>query len=408
MAKKTRGIKILNIVIPVYNEGDNFEATYRAIKTQIKTPHRVFVCYDFDEDNTLPVVKEIMRHDPSILLVKNTFGRGPRNALRSGFMSTKNDGPILVIMGDLCDDLKIVDKMYHKWEEGYKIVCASRYMKGGKQIGGPAIKRAMSKLAGASLFYIRKVPTHDITNNFRLYDFRVIQECELSPNGGFEVAMEITLKAFINGHKIAELPTTWRDRSAGKSKFKLLEWLPSYLYWYLYVLARKKKSFTPAFIPNRLYAKIVRNTPLPCVDIVPVRISGGKLEIGIIERATGSEAGKLAVIGGRIMLNETVTEAIARHLKNDLNIHTFSYHKINSEPRPFLLQQYLKGSTVRGNFGFDPTKHAVTPTYLVRIQGTPKPSNEASQYHWITKNELPKDSAYNQRYVMSEAFKKLS
>jgi hypothetical protein len=50
--------------------------------------------------------------------------------------------------------------------------------------------------------------------------------------GGFEIGMEITVKAFIHGCKIAEVPTTWTDRAAGASNFKLWKWLPSYFHWY--------------------------------------------------------------------------------------------------------------------------------------------------------------------------------
>jgi hypothetical protein len=44
--------------------------------------------------------------------------------------------------------------------------------------------------------------------------------------------MEITVKAFIAGYKISEVPTEWRDREEGKSNFKLWKWLPNYLHWY--------------------------------------------------------------------------------------------------------------------------------------------------------------------------------
>jgi hypothetical protein len=35
---------------------------------------------------------------------------------------------------------------------------------------------------------------------------------------------------------IAETPTTWRDRTAGESRFQLKKWLPKYLYWYGYAM----------------------------------------------------------------------------------------------------------------------------------------------------------------------------
>jgi dolichol-phosphate mannosyltransferase len=29
------------------------------------------------------------------------------------------------------------------------------------------------------------------------------------------------------------VPTTWRDRTSGKSNFKLRQWLPNYVHWYV-------------------------------------------------------------------------------------------------------------------------------------------------------------------------------
>lgn len=240
MPKKVQKKPLLHIVTPVFNEGDNFPALYKQVKKDIKTPHKLVVVYDFDEDNTVPVAKKYRAKDKSIVLHKNTRGRGALNALLSGFDYVK-DGPMLVIMADLCDDLRLVDKMYKEYLNGATIVCPSRFVKGGKQIGGPAFKRFLSRMAGTSLHYVRGLPTHDATNSYRMYDKDFINSIKIESTGGFEVAMEITVKAFRQRKKIVEMPTTWKDRTAGESKFKLWKWLPSYLKWYFYALGPKVK-----------------------------------------------------------------------------------------------------------------------------------------------------------------------
>ncbi len=226
---------LLHIISPVYNEADNFPALHAEIKKYINTPHKLVVVYDFDEDNTVPVVKKYQKKDKDVILHKNERGRGALNALLSGFDYVKS-GPVLVIMADLSDDLRIVDDMYAKYLEGYAVVCGSRYMKGGKQIGGPLLKRTLSRLAGTSLHWIRRLPTHDVTNNFKMYDKAFLDTIKIESQGGFEVAMEITVKAFKQKQKITELPSTWRDRTAGEANFKLWKWLPSYLRWYWYAI----------------------------------------------------------------------------------------------------------------------------------------------------------------------------
>ncbi len=232
--------KELNIVIPVFNEEKNFPNTYKEIKEFIKIPHTIYVVYDFDEDTTVPVVKKLAKTNPKLKLVKNTIGRGPLNALRTGFAAVKS-GPVLVVMADLSDDLRKVEDMMCLYEQGNQIVCGSRYARGGRQIGGPFIKRTLSRAAGVSLRYLRGIPTHDATNNFKLYDSELLHEIEIESSKGFCVAMEITVKAYLNGKKIAEVPSTWRDRTEGEANFKLMAWLPEYLHWYFFAFRPKKK-----------------------------------------------------------------------------------------------------------------------------------------------------------------------
>jgi hypothetical protein len=197
--------------------------------------------YDFDADTTLPVARQLSIDRPWLKLVKNTLGRGVVGALRTGFAAA-GSGPALVVMADLSDDLRIVGEMLARYRAGYRIVCASRYMRGGKQLGGPWLKRTLSRCAGLSLYWAAGLPTHDATNNFRLYDAAWVNDLEIESTGGFELALELTAKAFRRGIPITEVPTTWRDRTAGTSRFCLAKWLPKYLFWYRYALFGGRSS----------------------------------------------------------------------------------------------------------------------------------------------------------------------
>ena len=54
--------------------------------------------------------------------------------------------------------------------------------------------------------------------------------------------MEIVVKSYLNGLAISEVPTFWKDRFEGTSNFKLGQWLPYYLRWYLKILFSKKPN----------------------------------------------------------------------------------------------------------------------------------------------------------------------
>jgi glycosyltransferase involved in cell wall biosynthesis len=229
----------LDIVIPVYNEGENILRTLEEIERCIEIPHRVLVVYDFDEDNTIPVVRGYLPPAGSeVVLLKNTLGRGVLNALKTGFQKAEAEA-VLVVMGDLSDDLSAVPRMYGLIGEGYDLVCGSRYMKGGRQIGGPVLKGLLSRAAGLSLYYLTGIPTRDTTNNFKLYGRRLLDAVEIESTGGFEVAMEIAVKAHLMGFRITEVPATWRERTAGESRFRMASWMPRYLKWYFHLLLRR-------------------------------------------------------------------------------------------------------------------------------------------------------------------------
>lgn len=229
----------LTVVVPVFNEAVNFPQLWEAMSSLIRSEFVAMVVYDFDEDNTIPVVQRIIDGGEQRLhLLKNKYGDGVVGALRTGF-TTVEHGPVLVIMADLSDDLSDVGGMIALYRAGYDVVVGSRYMRGGRIVGGPWLKKALSRLAGTSLHYLRSVATHDATNAFKMYDVAMLNSLQIESKEGFELNLEITVKAFLQGRRIAEIPSVWIDRTAGMSRFRLWKWLPSYLRWYLYAFRPK-------------------------------------------------------------------------------------------------------------------------------------------------------------------------
>lgn len=227
---------MLDIVVPVYNEDKGILRLFEEIESEIKTRKRVLVIYDFDEDTTVPVV---MAHKGDysfkISLVLNTIGRGALNAIKMG-MQVASEEMVLVMMADSSDKLDIVDSMCEMMKNGYDLVCGSRYMKGGKQNGGPFFKCLFSRLAGLSLHVLTRIPTHDCTNSFKLYRRTMLRKINIESQGGFEIGLEILVKAYAGGYKIGEVPSEWFDREEGESNFHMWKWLPSYLHWYFYCI----------------------------------------------------------------------------------------------------------------------------------------------------------------------------
>ena len=228
----------LSVVCPVWNEAANIGATLDELRAKVHAPIELLVVYDRDEDDTLPVVRRIAASYPfQIRLVKNAHGPGVLNALRTGFDAATGDA-VLVVMADLSDDFRIVDDMLRLVEHGCDVVCGSRYMPGGAHVGGPALKTFLSRTAGLSLHAMLGLPSHDVSNSFKMYRRTLLDEIRIESTGGFEIGIEILVKAWVKGKRIAELPSVWQDRTKGTSRFQLWAWLPSYLRWYFYAFRR--------------------------------------------------------------------------------------------------------------------------------------------------------------------------
>ena len=174
---------------------------------------------------------------PEASLLKNAYGRGAVTAIRTG-LEQATTPLVCVFMADMSDDPKVVRAMVREVDAGASVVSASRYMAGGEQIGGPPLKSFLSRLAGLTMHWLTRIPTRDPTNSFRLYTREFLDTVTIESTGGFEVGIELTVKAYLSGRTVAEVPATWHDRSGGESKFQFKRWLPLYLRWYLHALTR--------------------------------------------------------------------------------------------------------------------------------------------------------------------------
>ncbi len=233
----------INIVIPVYNEKGNIGQALTRIKEEVRIPYKVTIVYDFDEDNSLPEARDYNeRLQIDLHFQKNAFGKGALNAIKTG-LQYSTDEYTIVTMADLSDPPRVINDMFAKAiSENSHIVCGSRYMSGGAQLGPKTFKSFLSKSAGLTLKYFAGIPTHDATNSFKLYSKKLLNEITIESKGGFELGLELVVKAHLNGYAVHEVPTIWQDRTNGESRFKLYQWLPKYLKWYFLAYTPKKNS----------------------------------------------------------------------------------------------------------------------------------------------------------------------
>jgi hypothetical protein len=227
-------------VVPVWNEAANIgRYAGEAVACLGRDGYELLVCYDRDDDNTLPALAGIAADakPAAIRTIKNDLGPGVRYAIEAGMRGAA--APVVVVMMvDASDDFNTVPELVRLVEQGSDVACASRYAPGGGQIGGPLLKRSLSRGAGWSLRWLAGLPTRDPTNSFKAYSKRFLERTTIESTAGFCLGLELTVKAHFGGGKVLETPTVWRDRTEGTSRFRLFRWLPSYLRWYAWAMRR--------------------------------------------------------------------------------------------------------------------------------------------------------------------------
>ncbi|MGZ4470553.1 MAG: glycosyltransferase [Nocardioidaceae bacterium] len=234
----------VSVVIPAYAEGATIRPVLDRLCASMPLPSEVLVVVDFPEDSTLLELEDCAGAEPPVRGLVNDYGPGPACAIRYGIDHAA--APVVVVaMADGCDDPVQIAALSAMVEQGVVVAAASRYMPGGRQVGGPLVKRLLSGTAGRTLFWFARIGIHDATNSFKAYDRDFVARVGIDSRAGFAIGLELTAKARRLRLPVAEIPTTWLDRQAGTSNFKVVRWLPAYLRWYFYAFGPRIATSAP-------------------------------------------------------------------------------------------------------------------------------------------------------------------
>jgi len=231
---KTEPVRKLSIVVLTRNEENSIGLLLREILAKVREPFEILVVDD-STDNTAAVVQGFSSVHANIRLLPQE-GKGYTRAFTTAVKHFEGDA-MVVIVGDGSDEVADIDRMNEKMQEGYDLVCASRYMRGGARSRGAHVQSFFSSLVCKSLKMALGINTCDVSNSFKLYRKDIFNHIEME-DSGFAISMQITLKSFFQGYRIAEIPTIWRNRGTGSSKFSLRRHAMHYIYWYVWAIAK--------------------------------------------------------------------------------------------------------------------------------------------------------------------------
>lgn len=219
-----------SLIIPFKNELEYATITMEKAYSYLSNKALDFelIAVDDSTDGTWETLELFVKKHPNTRVIKGGTPPGYGKALRKGFeMAT---GDILISFnGDMCDSLDDVYSYIHHIESGYDMVFGSRYMAGGKIIDHPSLKVLFSKIGNGFLAFLFGVRCTDITNTFKAYRRKVIEDVN-PQSDGYDLGLELALKAVIKGYKYTTIPVIWYAREYGVSKMSVLKSLKTHLF----------------------------------------------------------------------------------------------------------------------------------------------------------------------------------
>ncbi len=233
----------LYILLPAFNEEKDLEKLVKSLAGTLQRfnqSYTVVVVDDGSRDRTPKIAEELARICP-MKLIQHSQNKGYGAAIHTGFswvLSQGQDDDVLITMD--CDNTHppdYIDSMTSQIRRGYEMVIASRYQKGGGQVGFSLRRKFFSRSANSllrTLFPISGV--RDYTSGYRAYKIALLRRAKehygegFIESRGFTVPMEILLKLRPMGVRVREIPLMLRyDLKNGTSKMKAIKTILAYL-----------------------------------------------------------------------------------------------------------------------------------------------------------------------------------
>lgn len=127
-----------------------------------------------------------------------------------------------------------------------------------------------------------------------------------------------------------------------------------------------------------------RKVPLLYVDVVPVRLDGAGIvqSVGLLLRTPREGGIQRALVSGRVLYQETLREALARHIEKDLG--PMAIPRLPASLAPFTVAEYFPTPSSAYH---DPRQHAVSLAYIIPVDGDCAPQQDALDLAWLTPAE---------------------
>lgn len=217
--KGEKRMKKISIIVPVYYNQDNLLPLYADLKEKVfdklkentNTEYELIMVDDGSKDNSYKVMQDLAKIDSNIKIIHLSRNYGEHAAILAGLSQCTGDCAVRKA-ADLQEPSEMILDMMKKYDEGYKVVLATRADR-----EEPIVQKAFSNLYA---FLMRKLALHNMPKggfDSFLIDRQVIDFLVKMQESNTSLMSQILWAGF----ETATVPYVRKKREIGKSRWTL-------------------------------------------------------------------------------------------------------------------------------------------------------------------------------------------
>jgi len=215
------------IVVPTYNEASYIERLIFEI-LYFQPEFDILVVDDNSPDGTGKLVKELSKESDRIKILRQPKKSGLGRAYLEGFKYALSLNPpynrIIQMDADFSHHPKYLSDLINATQDK-DISIGSRYIAGGKILDWKLNRKVLSYVANLFTPFWLGLEIKDCTSGFRCFRREALTKIGLEKikSNGYLFQIEILTRCLHLGYSYTEIPITFIERKAGKSKLGFYE-----------------------------------------------------------------------------------------------------------------------------------------------------------------------------------------
>jgi dolichol-phosphate mannosyltransferase len=208
------------VVIPSYNEAESVERTIARL-LEVVPGAAVLVVDDDSPDGTGEIADRLAAADPRIRVLHRAVRDGLGHAYLAGFRRALGEGYDVIVEMD-ADGSHPASALPAMLDalDGNDLVIGSRWVPGGAVANWPRRREWLSRAANTYARLALRIPVRDSTAGYRAFRASALRAIDLDGvvSRGYCFQIDMTRRVIDAGLRVAEVPITFVDRVAGRSK----------------------------------------------------------------------------------------------------------------------------------------------------------------------------------------------